>query len=76
MISDDITTWVNTLPYWQRLISDKIFHSVLIDEDGMNAQFLAHILQVMAEGGDGVALITEQALKLNDALDGIGRDDC
>jgi TP901 family phage tail tape measure protein len=43
----------------------------VLDEDGMNAQFLAHILQVMAEGGDGVALITEQALKLNDALDGM-----
>ena len=43
----------------------------VLEIDGMNAQFLAHILQVMAEGGDGVALITEQALKLNDALDGM-----
>ena len=29
----------------------------VLEIDGMNAQFLAHILQVMAEGGDGVALL-------------------
>lgn len=42
-----------------------------LEEDGMNAQFLANILQAMASGEDGLSLITEGALKLNDALDGM-----
>lgn len=43
----------------------------VLDEDGMNAQFLAHILQTEALGGDGFSLITEDALKLNEALEGL-----
>lgn len=42
-----------------------------LEEDGMNAQFHANILQAMASGEDGLSLITEGALKLNDALDGM-----
>lgn len=45
--------------------------AAILEEDGMNASFLANILQSMAEGGDGLALITTDALKLNDALDGM-----
>lgn len=43
----------------------------ILKEDGMNAQFLAHILQTEALGGDGFSLITEDALKLNEALEGL-----
>lgn len=43
----------------------------LLDVDGMNARFLSHILQEMATGNDGLSLITEDALKLNQALDGM-----
>lgn len=43
----------------------------ILEEDGMNAAFLANVLQSMAEGGDGLALITDDALKLNDALEGM-----
>ena len=43
----------------------------ILETDGMNAKFLANVLQSMAEGGDGLSLITEEALKLNDALDGM-----
>lgn len=39
--------------------------------DGMNAEFLANILQTMARGGNGLALITSEALALNKALDGM-----
>lgn len=39
--------------------------------DGMNAKFLANILQTMARGGNGLALITSEALALNKALDGM-----
>lgn len=45
--------------------------AAILEEDGMNAAFLANILQSMAEGGDGLSLITTDALKLNDALDGM-----
>lgn len=43
----------------------------VLEEDGMNAQFLAHILEETAKGNNGFALITDDALKLNKALDGM-----
>ena len=50
--------------------------AALLEEDGMNAQFLAHILQTEVTSGNGFDLITEDALKLNSALDGMkGRFD-
>lgn len=42
--------------------------SVILQQDGMDAKFLAKILQSMSEGNDGLALITDDALKLNQAL--------
>ena len=45
--------------------------AALLNEDGMNAQFLAHVLQSMADGGPGLELITSDALELNAALDGM-----
>lgn len=44
-----------------------------LDQDGMSAKFLANILQTEALGGDGFALITENALNLNTALEGMTR---
>lgn len=44
-----------------------------LDQDGMSAEFLANILQTEALGGDGFALITENALELNTALEGMMR---
>ena len=50
--------------------------AALLEEDGMNAQFLANILQTEVTSGNGFDLITEDALKLNSALDGMkGRFD-
>ena len=50
--------------------------AALLEEDGMNAQFLANILQTEVTSGNGFELITEDALKLNSALDGMkGRFD-
>ena len=37
----------------------------------MNAQFLAKVLQTEIESGNGFALITDDALLLNDALNGM-----
>ena len=45
--------------------------AAILKLDGMNAEFLAHILQTVADGKDGFALITNDALKLNDALEGM-----
>lgn len=45
--------------------------AAVLEEDGMNARFLAQVLSVLANGGDGLALITTNALKLNDALNGM-----
>ena len=45
--------------------------AAILEMDGMNAQFLANILQTMATGGDGLALITNDALELNEILDGM-----
>lgn len=50
--------------------------AALLEEDGMSAQFLAHVLQTEITSGNGFELITEDALKLNDALQGMsGRFD-
>ena len=50
--------------------------AALLEEDGMNAQFLANILQTEVMSGNGFDLITEDALKLNSALEGMkGRFD-
>lgn len=43
----------------------------ILNEDGMNARFLAQVLSSLASGGDGLAIITTNALKLNDALNGM-----
>ena len=53
------------------LIASSAELAALLNEDGMNAQFLANILQTQAMGGDGFALITEDALTLNSALEGM-----
>ena len=45
--------------------------AAVLDEDGMSAEFLASVLQSVAEGNDGFELITADALKLNDALEGM-----
>lgn len=47
--------------------------AAILEIDGINAQFLAKILQTEALGGDGFALITEDALTLNQALEGMTR---
>ena len=50
--------------------------AALLEQDGMSARFLAHVLQTEAMGGDGFALITDDALALNEALEGLrGRFD-
>lgn len=43
----------------------------ILKEDGMNARFLAQVLSSLASGGDGLAIITTNALMLNDALNGM-----
>lgn len=55
----------------RELATDGSVLAAILDEDGMSAEFLANILQSMAVGGDGLSLITTDALKLNDALDGM-----
>ena len=55
----------------KELASESESLASILEMDGMNAQFLANILQTMATGGDGLALITNEALALNDALDGM-----
>ena len=45
--------------------------AAVLREDGMNARFLAQVLSVLGAGGDGLSLITSNALKLNDALNGM-----
>ncbi len=58
------------------LISDSAELAAVLGEDGMSARFLAHVLQTEAMGGDGFALITDDALTLNEALEGLrGRFD-
>ena len=46
----------------------------ILDQDGMSAEFLAKVLQTVADGEDGFTLITESALLLNQALEGMVRD--
>lgn len=53
------------------LISSSSELAAVLEEDGMSAQFLAHILQTEAMGGNGFALITDEALTLNKALEGL-----
>lgn len=43
----------------------------ILDQDGMSAEFLANIFGNMAVGNDGISLITDDALRLNDALNGM-----
>ena len=45
----------------------------LLYQDGISAEFLANILEHEALGGEGFELLTENALKLNTALEGMTR---
>ncbi len=45
--------------------------AAILEMDGMNAQFLAHVLETTANGGNGFDLITNDALELNEILDGM-----
>ena len=45
----------------------------VLDQDGMSVEFLANVLQNVAEGKDGFSLITDNALLLNQALEGMVR---
>lgn len=45
--------------------------SAILKQDGMDAEFLAFIFENIADGNDGLALITDDALKLNNALNGM-----
>ena len=45
----------------------------MLEKDGINAEYLANILEHEALGGNGFELITEGALKLNTALEGMTR---
>lgn len=53
------------------LASESDILAEILAEDGMNAEFLASIMQSMADGGAGLSMVTAEALKLNDALDGM-----
>lgn len=55
----------------EELASESEELAEILETDGMNAEFLAHVLQTVADGKDGFALITDDALKLNDALEGM-----
>lgn len=55
----------------EELASESESLAAILKTDGMNAQFLANILQTVADGGDGFALITNDALTLNEALHGM-----
>ena len=58
------------------LVSSSGELAALLEQDGMSARFLAHVLQTEAMGGDGFALITDDALTLNEAIEGLrGRFD-
>ena len=45
--------------------------AAILESDGMNARFLAKIISTELSGGDGLALITDGALELNKALEGM-----
>ena len=73
---DELTALANTVDGISpdkitELAEERDLLAAILDEDGMNAQFLAKVLEQMARGNDGLALITEDALKLNEALDGM-----
>ena len=53
------------------LVSSSEELASVLEIDGINAQFLAHILQTQVTSGNGFDLITEDALILNSALDGM-----
>ena len=53
------------------LVSSSGELAALLEQDGMSARFLAHVLQTEVTGGDGFALITDDALTLNEALEGL-----
>ena len=48
--------------------------SAILNQTGMDAKFLAMILQTTADGGNGFDLITADALRLNEALIGASRE--
>ena len=45
----------------------------ILDQDGMTAEFLANILQAESLNGNGFDLITDSALRLNTALEGMNK---
>lgn len=45
--------------------------AAILEDDGMNAQFLAKVLDELASGNDGLSLVTADALRLSSALDGM-----
>lgn len=45
--------------------------ATILEIDGMNAEFLANVLTFLATGNDGLSLITDDALKLNEVLSGM-----
>lgn len=55
----------------KELASESDVLATILQEDGMNAEFLANILQQMALGGSGLEWITPELLALNDALEGM-----
>lgn len=55
----------------KELATESIALKSILDQDGMSAEFLANVLQNVAEGKDGFALVTDSALILNDALQGL-----
>ncbi len=57
----------------KELATESIALKSILDQDGMSAKFLANVLQNVAEGKDGFALITDSALLLNQALEGMER---
>lgn len=51
--------------------SSEVFRNIL-DQEGMNAEFLARVLTQLGKGNyDGLKIVTEDALRLNDALMGL-----
>lgn len=55
----------------KELATESVALKSILDQDGMSAEFLANVLQNVAEGKDGFALVTDSALILNDALQGL-----
>ena len=55
----------------EELASESEELASILAEDGMNAEFLSVVLQNMSLGGDGISLVTQEALALNKALEGM-----